>query len=215
MPTARVPAYSEYSYATSTVSVTSAPAGAGQTFSDSTSCDNVTISNPSVADLEYQVGAGSWVLLKSGSDTTFDIDLSATTLKFRRVTTSPASFNIQVTVREKPSGVYFGSGDDALHKVQSVAYAASLDVNLAEGNYVTVGTLTGNIAHNAPTGIPSKGTRVAYYFTQDNTGTRTLTWSASHKGAAPTSAGTSDQKQTVWFESDGTSLLYCGATGWY
>lgn len=99
--------------------------------------------------------------------------------------------------------------------VQSVAFAASLAVSLAAGNYVTVAALTGNLTHLAPTIIPPRGVRVAYSFTQDGTGTRTITWSAAHLGGAPTAAGTAGQKRTFWFESDGTNLLYMTATGWY
>lgn len=98
---------------------------------------------------------------------------------------------------------------------QIVAYAATLACDLAEGNVVTVGTLTGDVTHATPNNIPAEGVRVVYMFTQDATGGRTITWSAAHKGAAPSGSGTANQQQRVEFASTGTALIFVSASGWY
>lgn len=98
---------------------------------------------------------------------------------------------------------------------QSLAFAATFASNLQLGNRVVVGSLTANITISAPTNIPVFDTAVVYEFTQDGTGGRTITWSSVFKGAAPTASGIANQKQRVEFISDGTNLIFVGASGWY
>jgi hypothetical protein len=100
-------------------------------------------------------------------------------------------------------------------ETQSVTFAATLAVNLQLGNRVQVGALTASITMSSPTNMPIQGTRVTYELTQDATGGRGVTWSALHKGAWPTASGTASQKQTVFGVSDGTNVVFQGASGWY
>lgn len=67
-----------------------------------------------------------------------------------------------------------GAGDTAV----SVSYAASITPDLTAGNIFNVGTLTGNITINAPTGTPTDGARIQFRLNQDGTGGRTVTWNA-------------------------------------
>lgn len=100
-------------------------------------------------------------------------------------------------------------------ETQSPAFSATLAQNLQSGNRIVVGALTGNITMSSPTNVPPQGVEISYDFTQDATGGRTLTWSALHKGAWPTASGTANQKQTVRGVSDGTNIVFSGASGWY
>lgn len=100
---------------------------------------------------------------------------------------------------------------------QSLAFSTPLAVDFNQGRDVTVGALTGNITLSSPTNVPTGSgmAKVSYSFTQDATGGRTLTWSALHKGAWPTAAGTANQKKTVTGFSDGTNLIFTSDSGWY
>jgi Right handed beta helix region len=63
---------------------------------------------------------------------------------------------------------------------QPIAYAASITPNIMTGGIVTVGVLTGNITVNNPIdglgGSGHVGSRMTFHFTQDATGSRTVTW---------------------------------------
>lgn len=67
-----------------------------------------------------------------------------------------------------------GAGDT----VASISYAASITPDLTAGNIFSVGTLTGNITINAPTGTLTDGKRITFRLNQDATGGRTMTWNA-------------------------------------
>lgn len=100
-------------------------------------------------------------------------------------------------------------------ETQSVAFAASLSVNLQLGNRVSVAAMTAALTHNSPTNVPIAGVRVEYLFVQNETGGYGITWSSLHKGTSPTASGTANQKQSVRFISDGTNLVFESASGWY
>lgn len=86
--------------------------------------------------------------------------------------------------------------------VQAIAYAASITPDVSAGQVVIVGTLTGNITVNAPTNGRA-GDRLAFFFTQDGTGARTITWNAVFKKTAD-GAGIASQKSAMEFLYDGT-----------
>lgn len=57
----------------------------------------------------------------------------------------------------------------------TIAYAAAITPDIGSYNIFNVGTLTGNITINNPTGTPQDGQTATFRFVQDGTG-RTLTW---------------------------------------
>lgn len=63
-------------------------------------------------------------------------------------------------------------------RVTAIAYAASITPNSATTDVVNVGTLTGAITINAPTGTPVDGQLLQFRFIQDGTG-RVITWDAA------------------------------------
>lgn len=70
-----------------------------------------------------------------------------------------------------------GSGSGALPAV-SVPYASSITPNIDEYSIFNVGTLTGPITINAPTGTPTDNTTLNFRFVQDGTG-RAITWNSA------------------------------------
>lgn len=100
-------------------------------------------------------------------------------------------------------------------ETQAPAFATTLAINLASGNRITVGALTGAITIGSPTNIPPQGVEVVFEFTQNATGGFGITWGGNYKGAWPTAAGTANQKQSVYGRSDGSNIIFSGASGWY
>jgi len=64
---------------------------------------------------------------------------------------------------------------------QSIAYAASITPVLASGTLIKVGTLTGAITVNNPTGSPTDGMRITFHLNQDAVGGRAITWGAAFR----------------------------------
>lgn len=80
-------------------------------------------------------------------------------------------------VRASGAWLLLGSGGSS-DTVSSISYAASITPDLTAGNIFAVGTLTGNITINAPTGTLTDGKRITFRLNQDATGGRTITWNA-------------------------------------
>lgn len=100
---------------------------------------------------------------------------------------------------------------------EAVTYSATITPSCTEGNSDGFSvTLTGS-----PTIGPAtttnlwRGYRISFYFTQDATGGRSLTWGAVYKGATLTGAGTASQKASVVMEYDGANWVQISSTGWY
>lgn len=70
-----------------------------------------------------------------------------------------------------------GSGSGEL-PATTVAYASSITPDISAYSIFNVGTLTGNITINAPTGTPTDNTKLLFRFVQDGTGGRTYTWNS-------------------------------------
>lgn len=70
-----------------------------------------------------------------------------------------------------------GSGSGEL-PAATVAYASSITPDISAYSIFNVGTLTGNITINAPTGTPTDNTKLLFRFVQDGTGGRTYTWNS-------------------------------------
>jgi trimeric autotransporter adhesin len=66
-----------------------------------------------------------------------------------------------------------------LVRVTPIAYAASITPNAGTTDVVNVGTLTGNITINAPSGSPVDGQTLRFRFVNDATSTRTVSWNAA------------------------------------
>lgn len=90
--------------------------------------------------------------------------------------------------------------------MQNPAYAATVTLTVADPiNVVVFQTLTGNITVANPVGA-RLGMRLIMAFTQDGTGSRTITWGAAFKAAA-NGAGTAGQKAATEFVYDGTNWV--------
>lgn len=75
--------------------------------------------------------------------------------------------------------------------------------------HVQVGVLTGNITIGAPTGSFAVGSRLSFGFTQDGTGSRTITWNAVFAFTA-NGSGTANQKAATEFVYDGSRWVQYG-----
>jgi len=64
--------------------------------------------------------------------------------------------------------------------VVSYSYAATITPDVDTTEVATVGILTGNISIANPTGTPIDGQELAFRFTQDGTGSRTVTWGSAY-----------------------------------
>ncbi len=100
---------------------------------------------------------------------------------------------------------------------QALAYAAAPAPNLALGNVVVLGTLTGAAAMANPTNVPPAGEEVTFQFTQDATGGRAVTWGTNY--LFPTAfvsggAATNGQQTSITFRSNGTKLWAQGTNVW-
>lgn len=93
-------------------------------------------------------------------------------------------------------------------RVNAIAYSASITPNCGTTDIVNVGTLTGAITINAPTGTKVDGQNLRFRFVQDGTG-RVITWNAAFAfGTDVTSAlipTTANAKFEVMFTWDATS----------
>jgi len=70
-----------------------------------------------------------------------------------------------------------GSGSGEL-PATTVAYASSITPDISAYSIFNVGTLTGNIIINAPTGTPTDNTKLLFRFVQNGTGGWTYTWNS-------------------------------------
>lgn len=104
-----------------------------------------------------------------------------------------------------------GSGSGELPAV-TVAYASSITPDISAYSIFNVGTLTGNITINAPTGTPTDNTKLLFRFVQDGTGGRTYTWNAAFAfGTDVVSADlptTASAKFEVFFRYNTTDSKY-------
>lgn len=95
----------------------------------------------------------------------------------------------------------------AVHKIP---YAPTITPSaVSQLQHVNVATLTGNITINAPT-KPALGKVLVFDFTQDGTGSRTITWNAVFSLAAANGAGTAGQVASTAFIYTGVKWLQIG-----
>lgn len=81
----------------------------------------------------------------------------------------------------------------------SVAYAATITPNSDTTDYLTIAALTGNLTLAAPTGTPVNGQKLMIDFTQDATGSRTITYNAAYAfGTDVTSALDPSAANSKW-----------------
>lgn len=81
------------------------------------------------------------------------------------------------------------------HDKQAVSYAATVTPDVADGSYVQIGELTGNIQVNKPTNLVA-GQEVIIEVVQDATGSRTMTWGTGM--IAATAIDGTASKRSVW-----------------
>lgn len=99
---------------------------------------------------------------------------------------------------------------------QSPAYSATLSIDASAGEKFFVGALTGNITIAAPTN-GTIGQRISFFFIQDGTGGRTVTWNSVFVRNSWSDAGnTANTRSSISFTClDGTNWLQEGAAkGW-
>ena len=103
MSTRLNPVVSEETVAESQVSITSAFNSAGQSVTSPVATDSVRLKNwnQSAYGIEYQIGSDAWAPLAKGTDITLSVDLSATTLKVRRVENSVSPILVDVEMNPK------------------------------------------------------------------------------------------------------------------
>lgn len=90
-----------------------------------------------------------------------------------------------------------------------IAYAASITPDAAKGETIIVGTLTGNITVNNPTGA-REGMWLRFDFTQDGGGGHTVSFGSSFL-VNWTPSTTGGDRNTISFRFDGTNWVQMGA----
>lgn len=105
MATRYNPVVAEETVALSTVSVSSAAGGSGQSITSAVPTESVLLKNFSAQRyaIEYQVGSGAWTRLESGNTVLLSQDLNVTTLKARLVQFSPSPIAVDVEMNPKAS----------------------------------------------------------------------------------------------------------------
>lgn len=109
-----------------------------------------------------------------------------------------------------PTGPWTATGDNnydvapSFDTIQTPTFVSPLTIDASAGQIVVVGILTNNITINAPTN-PAKGQRLTLQFTQDGTGSRTVTWNAVFKVTWVDTGNTLGKRSAITFFYDGTS----------
>ena len=95
-------------------------------------------------------------------------------------------------------------------RVTTVAYAASITPNASTTDVLNIGTLTGALTLNAPSGTPSDGQTLRIRFVQDGTG-RAITFNAAYvfgtdvtSALVPTTASAKFEMLFSWNATDST-----------
>lgn len=91
--------------------------------------------------------------------------------------------------------------------VQSIAYAATVTPDATAAAHVVIGALTGNITVANPTG-PTVGQILTFEFTQDATGSRTVTWGSAFNVGLWTINPAPSSVSTISFKYDGVSAKW-------
>jgi hypothetical protein len=108
--------------------------------------------------------------------------------------------------------IFFVGPDILDPDATTIAYAASITPNADTTTIANVGTLTGNITINAPTGTPSDGQVLRFRFAQDATGSRTVTWNAAFAfGTDVTAAMEPSAASSVW---ERAFMWHAGTSKW-
>lgn len=96
----------------------------------------------------------------------------------------------------------------------SVSYAASVTPTSGWGGNVRVGALTGNITVNNPTGAFDFGDELEFYFVQDGSGGRTITWGAAFRTTYTDTGNAAFKRNIVRFKHDGSAWIQVYLGGW-
>jgi hypothetical protein len=143
--------------------------------------------------------------------------LSAQRQKYAlNIITSSVQNNIQLNDYNNATGAVAGNSQDgnnimidAQEGSQTVTYASSITPNPYSGSTLRV-TLTGNITI-ANTTRQHTGSRLTFFFKQDATGGRTVTWGNQYK-VSWTPSTTANLRNSISFEWDGTNWVQTSAS---
>lgn len=127
------------------------------------------------------------------------------------IITSSIQNNIQLNDYNNATGAVTGNSQDgnninidAQEGSQTVTYASSIVPNPYSGSTIRV-TLTGNITI-ANTTRQHSGVRMTFFFKQDATGGRTVSWGTQYK-VSWTPSTTANLRNSISFEWDGTNWV--------
>lgn len=96
---------------------------------------------------------------------------------------------------------------------EEVAFAATVEPKPQIAGIFIVGALTGACeVKNPPTAAKQIGRQLILKFTQDATGSRTVTFASEYKVAATAVSGTASKVSTVVVQWDGTAWTQVGGT---
>lgn len=92
-----------------------------------------------------------------------------------------AGTNITLTYNDASNTFTVSSTAASGDTVVAVSYASSITPNLSSGNIFEIGTLTGPITIDNPTGTPVDGKRYTFRLNQDSTGGRSISWGTAFR----------------------------------
>jgi hypothetical protein len=102
-----------------------------------------------------------------------------------------------------------GSGGSGAY---SIAFASIITPALASGTLANVGTLTGSMLINAPTGTPTDGQRITFRLNQNATGGWVVSWDTIYRFSLDLTAldlSTSPNAENrITFQYNATSLKW-------
>jgi hypothetical protein len=129
-----------------------------------------------------------------------------------------SSNDVTSFISDKNTSSYNKMGTTELNRLRMkevfVGYVATYTPNAQNNNFVHVAPLTGNITIGAPTN-PIEGDEITFYFQQDATGGRTVTWNTVFKTNYSDTGNTASKRYTITFHYDGTVWVQKGnGSGW-
>lgn len=141
----------------STIAVTAAAGGAGQTIPYATQTRRITLSNNENRNAEYQVGNGPWAVLRRGQTTTISVDMSVTTVKLRQAPAPGGPVSIEFVAELMAAGVYV-DGDPASWLISGGGSGAP---DTTPPNAPVISSVTENGTHVVVSGTAEAASTVA------------------------------------------------------
>lgn len=104
---------------------------------------------------------------------------TANKIYLARVGATAGTASVITYIDNAPYDADGGGSGSGTKPATDVAYASSITPDINSYGIFNVGTLTGNITINAPTGTPTDGQTTTFRFTQNGTGGWTYTWNSA------------------------------------